>query len=904
MALRDRLSLDGVWDFQFDPTGHLSPDQIPAWRTAQVPMPWQAQFPDLREATGIGWYRKSFEVPASWAGQAAVLHFGAADYFAEVWVNGHPVGSHEGGYLPFEFEVSTWLRLGRRNELLVRVVDPGADVDRYPDFPMAEIPHGKQSWYGPQGGLWQSVWIEARSPIYLYPLRITPHPAAAQVTVDARLSTPSVPGMSIAITIIDPDGRIVAQERQELSPGVTFTSLTLDVPGFRWWSPESPALYRAEAHLLLHGATTDMTGDTFGFRTIEARDGFIWLNGQPIYLRGALDQDYYPDTIGTPPSDAFLEDQFRKAKELGLNSLRLHIKVGDPRYYQAADRVGLLIWSEIPNWALLTERAKARAKATLEGMIERDWNRPSIIAWSLANEGWGLDLPNDATHRDWLKEMVVYAKQLDPYRLIVDNSPCPPNFHVQSDLDDYHTYRAIPDHSREFDAWVEDFASRPSWTYSPFGDALRTRQEPLVVSEFGNWGLPDADLLSTHGEPWWFETGLEWGEGIVYPHGVQRRCKLWGLDRVFGSYRELVEATQWQEYLALKFEIEAIRRRGSIQGYIITEFTDVHWECNGLLDMERRPKAFHQVLRRINADDVILPGVERWAYWAGEPISVRVGLSRYGVADPGPGVVRWQIAGTVLGGELLAPALARGQVVDLGTITFSAPAIVGKDGQQFVLNLRWLGADGRVVAENDLTFSVFPLEAQAAMSGVMVWTPDGELADRLRARAWPVADAPGPNTLVIARRLDHELHRWVQHGGHLLLLADGPEALSALLPRLRVVPRQGTVWQGDWASSFSWLKRSGPYATIPGGPLLDLSFSRVIPEHVIVGLSPWDFEGDVDAGLFVGWIHKPVALIARVRCGRGVVLITTFRLCHENVGADPVATTLLRALVERLWVHG
>jgi hypothetical protein len=900
MTLRDHLSLDGAWDFQFDATGNLSFDQITSWRTAQVPMPWQAQFPDLHKATGVGWYRRSFEVPASWAGRAAVLHFGAADYLAEVWVNGHYVGSHEGGYLPFEFGVSAWLRPGQPNEVLVRVVDPGADRDRYPDYPMAEIPHGKQSWYGPQGGLWQSVWIEARHSIYLYPIRITPNPHTAQVTVDARLSGPSAPDMAIVVAITDPDDKTVAQGSQELPTGATSASLTLDVPGFRWWSPESPALYHAEARLLLNESTVDAMGDTFGFRTIEARDRRIWLNGQPLYLRSALDQDYYPGTIGTPPSDAFLDDQFRKARELGLNSLRIHIKVGDPRYYRAADRAGLLIWSEIPNWNLLTEKAKARARATLEGMIERDWNRPSLIAWSIVNEGWGLDMPHNAEHRAWLKEMVAYARRLDPHRLIVDNSPCPPNFHVQSDLDDYHTYRAMPDHYREFDAWVEELASRPDWTYSPFGDAVRTRQEPLVVSEFGNWGLPDADLLSAHGEPWWFETGLEWGEGVVYPHGVQRRCRLWGLDRVFGSFQELVKATQWQQHLALKSEIEAMRRRGSIQGYVITEFTDVHWECNGLLDMERRPKVFHQVLRRINADDVIVPWVGRWGYWAGEDVTVRLWLSRYGAADPGVGVVRWWVDGTPLADKEPVPDVARGQVVDLGSITFPAPVVVGKGGQQFVLHLRWKGASGRVVAENDLTLSVFPEAVQAAVPGVALRTPDGALAERLRALQWPVADAPGPGVVTIARQLDNELYGRVQNGERLLLLADGLEALSAPLPRARIVPRAGTSWQGDWASSFSWLRRTGPYAALPGGPLLDFGFSRVIPEHVIVGLSPWDFQGDVDAGMFVGWIHKPVGLAARLRYGRGVVLITTFRLSNADIGTDPVATALLRALVARL----
>ena len=899
MALREALSLDGVWEFQFDAANTLTVDQITSWRTAQVPMPWQAQFADLHEATGVGWYRRTARVPAEWAGRAVFLHFNAVDYYAEVWVNGQFVGSHEGGYLPFEFDVSSWLRYGEMNQIVVRAVDPGADDAHFPDFPMREIPHGKQSWYGPLGGIWQSVWLEARSPIHLLPIRITPQPRQAQVTVEARLNAPAPSALTIALAIRDDVDQTLAQATTTLAAGATSATLTVDVPGFAWWSPDSPVLYHAQVTLLREGETLDAVGDTFGFRTIEARDGQILLNGEPIYLRAALDQDYYPGTIATPPSDAFLDDQFRKAKELGLNALRIHIKVGDPRYYRAADRAGLLIWSEIPNWELLTEKTKERARATLEGMIAREWNRPSLIAWSIINEGWGLDLPHDASHRAWLKEMYAYARQLDPYRLIIDNSACPPNFHIQSDLDDYHTYRVIPDHHREFDAWVEEFAARPDWTYTPFGEGVRSGREPLVVSEFGNWGLPDADLLSHDGEPWWFETGLEWGDGVVYPHGVQARCRRWGLERVFGSYRQFVTATQWQEHLALKFEIEAMRRRGSIQGYVITEFTDVHWECNGLLDMERRPKAFHDVLARVNADDVLIPQVERWAYWAGETVTVRLWGSRFGAADPGAGIVRWWVEGTALQGASAVPPVARGQVVELGQIAFPTPMVDGVGGQAHTLQMQWLAADGRLVAENDLRFSVFPEGVRAPLAGVTFWSPDAGLAARLRALDWPLADGLAPGVVAVARKLDTLLHSWVQNGGRVLLLAEGPEAMATGLPRVHITPRAGTNWQGDWASSFAWLRRTGPFATLPGGPLLDLSFSRVIPEHVIAGLSPWDFEADVDAGLCVGWIHKPVGLIVRRRYGQGAAVVTTLRLADEDLGSDPVATALLRGLAAR-----
>ena len=171
--------------------------------------------------------------------------------------------------------------------------------------------------------------------------------------------------------------------------------------------------------------------DTFGFRTIETRDGRFYLNGEPLYLRGALDQDYYPDTICTVPSVEFLEDQFRKAKELGLNCLRCHIKAADPRYYEVADRMGLLVWTELPNGGMSTERSRGRKEKLLKGIVDRDCNHPSIVIWTIINENWGVDLVHDADHRDWLKRTFAWLKAYDPTRLVVDNSPLAPSFHVE-----------------------------------------------------------------------------------------------------------------------------------------------------------------------------------------------------------------------------------------------------------------------------------------------------------------------------------------------------------------------------------------------------------------------------------------------------------------------------------------
>jgi beta-galactosidase/beta-glucuronidase len=209
-------------------------------------------------------------------------------------------------------------------------------------------------------------------------------------------------------------------------------------------SPAAPNLYTLRLVLRRGGDVVDEFEDCFGFRTIETRGGHFYLNGEPLYIRAALDQDYYPDTICTTPSTEFLEDEFRKAKELGLNCLRCHIKVPDPRYYEVADRMGLLIWTELPNMGLSTERSRARKLATLKGIIDRDGNHPSIICWTIINENWGVDLVYDPDHRAWLKEIYRWVKSYDPGRLVVDNSPLAPSSHIQTDIADYHFYAAFP----------------------------------------------------------------------------------------------------------------------------------------------------------------------------------------------------------------------------------------------------------------------------------------------------------------------------------------------------------------------------------------------------------------------------------------------------------------------------
>jgi hypothetical protein len=946
-VIRQQTILDGEWEFFPDPQQSLTVETLHSQdgRSIQVPGPWQAQFEDLRDYSGVAWYRKQFEVADGRTGGpsaqrlenppsahppvrlSAYLHFGAIDYFATVWLNGQLVGEHEGGYLPFELDVTDRLRDGEANELVVRVIDPGNDADFLPEFTFAEIPHGKQSWYGPIGGIWQSVYLERRSATHLSRVRVTPDVPGEQVRVDVGLNQAADQPLGLWLNVTDPEGQL-RRHRFVLAAGKESDTLTIPVPEPVLWDTTAPNLYDLQA-VLLDGsddraAVLDQFGTRFGMRTIATSStGHLLLNGRVLYLRGALDQDYYPDLIYTPFSDAELEDQFRKAKHMGLNCLRTHIKITDPRYYDAADRIGLLIWTELPNWQELTDVAKRRAKETLFGMVDRDWNHPSIIIWTIVNENWGVDLAVNSGHRAWLAEMYTELKNLDPHRLVVGNSPCFTNFHVVTDIEDFHNYYAMPDHYRKWKEWVQTFASRPPWTFAhvyesieswreyirdpwnpiprqPAPEVRRRGSEPMVVSEFGNWGLPDvAKLRECYGgrEPWWFETGIEWGDGVVYPHGIEQRFKAFHLDKVFPTLTDLAAASQRMQFAALKYQIEQMRRHPTIVGYIITEFTDVHWESNGLLDMCRNPKSFYDVIGQVNCPDAIVPtDWERIAFWEGERCEVKLALSHFSSADLRDARLEWQLdLGPEIRGAFDGIYPERAQLTSIGTVVFDVPRL--EQATRARLEMRLLSASGELVTRNHHELYFFP-RLESPSREVRLAAPGlPRLSARLAGMGYEMVDESAAD-LVVVERMTDELRWHVQNGGRVLWLAEQPESQQAHLGPISIAQRHGRSWQGDWASSMSWIRQDKMFGDIPSGGTVDFAFADLTPETVIVGLTPRDFAANVHSGLFVGWLHHPVALVAERPIDRGRLMICTYTL-RDHLGSHPVASIMMRDMISR-----
>ncbi len=844
-------------------------------RKARVPASWQAQFDDLRDYAGAAWYWRAFPAPILKPGQAALLRFGAVDYLAEVYVNGRKAGSHEGGYLPFEFDVAPLLRPGE-NKVAVRVADPGPKLP-VQGIDYEEIPHGKQNWYVQTSGLWQGVELDLRPRFRLGAVHISAG-ADGSFRVDALLAN-SAAGGQVGMEVRDPAGKPVWRQQRQLKAAQQLVSFSGRLAP-RLWNLEDPALYTLRVSL----SSGDSETERFGFRTFESRGGKFFLNGRPVYLRGALDQDFYPDTIYTPPSLDYLRNEMRQAKGLGLNLLRCHIKVPDPRYLQAADEAGVLIWYEIPNWDRLTEKSKERAMATLRGMVERDWNHPSLVILSVMNESWGANL-KEASHREWLKQAYREAKSIVPGWLVVDNSPCCSNFHLVTDVADFHEYKAIPDHAADFTRAVEQLASRSSRLFSPYGDAEPKGDEPLVLSEFGNWGLPRLP----EPKPWWWSRDFR-GNPITKPEGIEKRFAEHQYGSLFPDVQALAEATEWHQLRALQYEIETLRMEPEIQGYVITEFTDLNWEANGLLDMWRRPKVHAGRLARLQQDDLLVIRPEKRNWTAGERVRADVFLSHYSAASLDGAEIVWMVEGDSARGKFLLPPVPSGSAEKAGGIEFPAPAVSHPTKSALVARVTLAG---KVISENSVDLFFYPSTASSSRPAVAFHDPSGRLS-RLRIEMDRRNYGAGGPALLIASAWDRAVKLALEAGGRVLLLADERQELS---PSLEIVPRNVSNLDGNWISSFHWIRKdSAPFRSIAFDTLAGWETEAVAPAAVVRGVPPEKF-GDVLAGMFYGWIHSNVGTLVQARYGRGRLLICTFSLAGAY-GKDPYATHLLDALVD------
>lgn len=564
MERHEWINLNGLWDYAITKAAAAKPARM----DGKILVPFAVE----SKLSGVArkvlpsdriWYHRIFTVPADWKGKRTLLHFGAVDYDAEVFVNGAPVGAHRGGSDPFTFDITDFLKPGA-NELTVHVADPTSTGDQ---------PRGKQTleprgiWYTAVSGIWQTVWLEPVPELYIQDVRATPNIDQGTVSVEVTLNTAAEATDAVRL-VASAKGKVVAST---IVRGNRRT--TLSIPDAHLWSPDDPFLYDLTAELVkvadpnasapagarippmtgreqaayaaadVKSAGGDKVSTYFGMRKISVGPDaqgrpVLLLNNKPLFQNGTLDQGWWPDGLLTPPSEEAAKSDMLFLKRAGFNMLRKHIKVEPARYYYDADRLGMLIWQDMPSGALADQavRRESEREATMSSAAMAEYQSelarmigalrafPSIVMWVTNNEGWGQ---YDA------KTVGQLAKNMDPSRLVNSATGWMDQGDATSDVYDIHTYGEVPE------------------TPTPHGPRA------LVLGEYGGVGLPIEGHL-------WFP---------------QRESKIYQV------------AQTPDEYLARykrKFD-EVVRqaRENGVSAAVYTETTDVEGELNGLLTYDR-----------------------------------------------------------------------------------------------------------------------------------------------------------------------------------------------------------------------------------------------------------------------------------------------------------------------------
>jgi hypothetical protein len=536
----------------------MIPSQVRFSRSIVVP------FSPETPASGVGdtgfyravWYRRRVAPPRLAPGEHLLLHFGAVDYAATVWINGARAAFHEGGYTPFSIDTTDYMSGEETLEIVVRAEDDPADLAK---------PRGKQDWqlhphsiwYPRTTGIWQTVWLERVPANWIEEIRWTPNIERWELGLEARVAGKRREGLWLSVKL-RANNVLLADDSYRVIAGEVHRRIALSDPGiddFRnelLWSPARPQLIDVELQLWAgRGDLVDSVRSYAAIRSIATQGDRILLNGRPYYLRMILDQGYWPESGLTAPDDAALRRDVELARAMGFNGVRKHQKIEDPRYLYWADVLGLAVWLEMPSAYRYTDRSIERVTREWTEALKRDYSHPCVFGLVAFNESWGVpNLPDSPKERHYVRGLYYLTKTLDPMRPVVGNDGWES---IATDIIGIHDYDPDPDNIlRRYQS--EEPSHRLFQRERPGGRLLVLEGQtdhPIVLSEFGGIAC-SSDPKST------------WGYSRAGSAGIfaDAYCKL----------------------------LEAVRSIPLFSGYCYTQFADTYQEANGLLFADRTPK--------------------------------------------------------------------------------------------------------------------------------------------------------------------------------------------------------------------------------------------------------------------------------------------------------------------------
>lgn len=566
-------SLDGPWQFAYDDANAGLRDSWPQRpdpfdRTIQVPFPPESRASGVADPAfhPVVWYRRTFEVPPADRDGRLLLHFGAVDYHARVWLNGRLVAEHTGGHTPFSADITAALADGEQ-VLVVRAEDQPEDLTQ-PRGKQFWEPQPRRIWYHRTSGIWQPVWLEPVPPTFVADVRWTPDLDRGLLGLQVELSAPPPASLTLRVRL-SLAGVTLADDRYTVERATLRREIALE-PGRismsrekLLWSPTYPNLVDAELTLLDGEHELDHVLSYAGVRSCGFADGRFLLNGRPYYLRLVLEQGYWPESHLAAPSAEALRREVELVKELGFNGVRIHQKVEDPRFLYWCDRLGLLVWGEMAANFVFTTLAVERLTREWIDMLRRDYSHPCIVTWVPFNESWGVpNLEGDQAQRHYVQALYHLTRALDPTRPVIGNDGWE---HVISDVWGVHDYALDGATLRERygspEAVERTMSSvQPHYRTIRYEEARRAGQ-PVMLTEWG--GISYAPAA---GERWH-------GYGTVT-----------STEAYLATYRELMEA---------------ILDSPVIAGFCYTQLTDTEQETNGLLTEDRAHKLDPAAVRAI-----------------------------------------------------------------------------------------------------------------------------------------------------------------------------------------------------------------------------------------------------------------------------------------------------------------